>query len=187
VAGDDWNRYHAGLYHYPSGYPGDVAAVQSQLFAVNIGHLSAWWWNVTALVETEQFPYPIYWPSLVCDYRNEWPDAAPQIVIASFQGSAYGGYFDDGTKSLRFFGNKAVTIRGTDVVTNEWGNPHLDEFTFETWVKPASITGYRGVMDMVSSTNAFSLFIKGQFDRRRDREFQSPFRAPRPPTSISAP
>ncbi len=160
VAGDNWDRYHAGLYHYPIGYPGDVAAVQSQLFAVNIGHLSAWWWNVTALVETEQFPFPIYFPSLVCDYRNEWPEAAPQIVIASFQGSAYGGYFDDGTKSLRFFGNKAVTVRGTDIVTNEWGNPRLDVFTFETWVKPTSITGYRGVMDMVSGTNAFSLFIK---------------------------
>jgi hypothetical protein len=163
VPGDNWDRYHPILYRYPTGYPGDVPGVQSQVFSVNAGHLSVWWWNATALVETEEFPFPIYWPSLVCDYRNEWPAAAPQIVIASFQGSAYGGYFDDGTASLRFFGNRVAIVQGTELVTNEWQNPRYDAgFTFETWVKPAALSGYRGVMDMLSAsgTNAFSLFIK---------------------------
>jgi len=163
VQGDQWDRYHPGLYRYPTGYPADVAGVQSQIFAVNAGHLSAWWWNTTALVANEEFPFPIYWPSLVCDYRNEWPGAAPQIIIASFQGSAYGGIYDDGTGGLRFLGQRAVTVRGSPIVTNEWLNPRYTEgFTFETWVKPVTVSGYRGVMAMAAAngSNSLSLFIK---------------------------
>jgi len=162
-----WDRYHADLYNYPIGYPGNTNDLQSQVFAVNVGHLSVWWWNPTALVQNEDFPYPIYWPSLVCDYRNVWPEAAPQIVIASFRGSAYGGLLDDGTRSLLFSGQQPIAIQGTAVISNAppagWGNPLYDlGFTFETWVKPATVAGYRGLMDMASAngTNAFSLFVK---------------------------
>ncbi len=166
LPGDRWDRYHPGLYAYPTGYPTDDAGRQSQVFSLNLGHLSVWWWNPTALVEKEGFPVPIYWPSLVCDYQNEWPEAAPQIVIASFQGSAYGGYLDDGTSGLRFT-QPPVTIQGTATVTNAppdgWGDPIYDQgFTFETWIKPSVVSDYRGIMTMLSAdgTNALSLFIK---------------------------
>lgn len=163
VPGDRWDRHHPTLYRYPTGYPNDTIGLRSQIFAINAGHLSVWWWNPTALVAEEELPFPIYWPSLVCDYRNEWPGAAPQIVIASFQGSAYGGYDDDGTASLRLLGNRGITVQGTAVVTNEWQNPRYEAgFTFETWIKPATVSGQRGVMDMeaASGTHSLALFIK---------------------------
>ncbi len=166
VAGDRWDRYHPTLYAYPSGYPADPAGIQSQVTPVNQGHLSVWWANPTALVEKEEFPHSIYWPSLVCDYRNEWPEAAPQIVIASFQGSAYGGLYDDRTGSL-LFKQGPVLIQGTATVTNlppgGWGNPIYGQgFTFETWIRPNVVTGYCGVMAMTSAngSNALSLFVK---------------------------
>ena len=161
-----WDRYHAGLYAYPTGYPPNVNDVPSQIFGVNLGHLSVWWWNPTALVEKEQFPFPIYWPSLVCDYRNEWPEGGSQIVIASFQGSAYGGYLNDGTASL-LFTQGPVAVQGKSTVTNDlpngWGNPLYDQgFTFETWINPATISGYRGLMAMRCSdgSNVLSFFVK---------------------------
>lgn len=160
-----WDRYHPDLYSYPVAYPNNTNGLQSQIFAVNIGHLSAWWWNPTALVKAEEFPVPIYWPSLVCDYRNEWPEAAPQIVIASFQGSSYGGLYEDGTAGL-LFTQPPVRIQGVEAVTNSlpdgWGNPvYRDGFTFETWIRPSAISGPRGIMAMTSAsgTNALSLLI----------------------------
>jgi hypothetical protein len=161
--GDRWDRYHPTLYQYPPGYPVEDAGLASQVFAVNAGHLSVWWWNPTALAAREGMPTPIYWPSRVCDYRNEWPAAPPEIVIASFQGSAYGGLFDDGTGSLQFLSNRTVTIQGTSVVTNEWQDPLYDVgFTFETWIKPTTVRGYRGVMSMraASGYSHLSFFIK---------------------------
>jgi hypothetical protein len=166
VPGDRWDRYNPSVYAYPPGYPSAPLGQHSQVFPVNRGHLSVWWWNPTALVEKEEFPYAIYWPSLVCDYRNDWPDAPPQLVIASFQGSAYGGLFDDNTRSLLFTQGPA-TVQATAVVTNNppggWGNPTYSRgFTFETWVRPTVIAGYNGIMSMTSAngSNALSLYVK---------------------------
>jgi hypothetical protein len=163
-----WDRYHPGLYNYPVGYPSDPTSIHSQVFAVNVGKLALWWWNQSALVADEQFPYPIYWPSIVCDYHNEWPASAPQIVIASFQGSSYGSWYDDGSASLLFSGVKPVLIQGTPQVIGsdgplDWGNPpYTNSFTFETWIKPVVVTNYCGVMNLssVNGSNQFSLFVK---------------------------
>lgn len=151
VAGDRWDRYEPNLYRYPVGYPVHDTDLESQVMPVNLGHLGVWWWNESRLVAEEGMPAPIYWPSLVCDYRNVWPDNPRQIVIASFQGSVSDTWLADQTGSLQLPGVQAgeAQLLVHPARTNEWtAYSYTDGFTFETWVRSSNLGGKHGLMTM---------------------------------------
>lgn len=151
VAGDRWDRYEPTLYHYPSGYPAGASDLQSQVIPVNRGHLALWWWNASRLTSEEDFPAPIYWPSLVCDYDNAWPEKPRQMVIASFQGSVVDTWLSDDTGSLLLPGvqaNEAQLRVHPDRVADWTGYRYAEGFTFETWVRSGNLGGKRGLMTM---------------------------------------
>ena len=161
VGTDRWDVYHPDLYQYPVGYSSDgIETIQSQLFAVNAGNLSVWWWNPSTV---SNMPGPVYWPSLVCDYENQWPEVSPEIVIASFQGSATKTWIPDDTGSLLLSGTNLneVTLNVHPDFTSAWhGVTFENGFSFETWVQADDASGQRGIMNMpLENTGHFSLFL----------------------------
>ncbi len=152
VLGDTkWDRYHAELYRYPSAYPVNEDMWRSQILAVNLGHLGAWWWNPSEVSITEDMPAPLYWPSLVCDYNNVWPQYTREIVIASFRGSTTDTWIPDETGSLDLpgAGDLEAVLGIHPAYTSEWEGVTYDEgFLFETWIRPDDVDGRRGIMNM---------------------------------------
>ena len=151
--GDRWDRYNVGLYAYPDEYPTTEDGLHSQLFAVNVGHLGVWWANPSSLVADEELPVPIYWPSLVCDYRNVWSPRPREVAIASFNGSTCDTPVEDSSGSLRLPGLSAFEASmglagdSSNVLS---GTTYNEGFLFETWVRAETLEGPRGVM-MLSS------------------------------------
>jgi len=86
----DWDRYDADTYD-------GTNAPTGQIFAVNRGKLEVWW----STADANGTP----WPTIVLLYTNWWPANAPNIVIASRNGTplftsgqAYAYYQNDPTQ-----------------------------------------------------------------------------------------
>jgi hypothetical protein len=86
----DWDRYDYDTY-------GGTNTPTGQIFAVNRGKLEVWW----STSDTNGTP----WPTIVLLYTNWWPANAPNIVIASQNGTplftngqAYAYYQNDPTQ-----------------------------------------------------------------------------------------
>ena len=86
----DWDRYDYDTY-------GGTNTPTGQIFAVNRGKLEVWWSTVDANGTA--------WPTIVLLYTNWWPANAPNIVIASQNGTplftsgqAYAYYQNDPTQ-----------------------------------------------------------------------------------------
>ncbi len=77
-------RYNVNLYQYATELAQHPA---SHIYAVATNDaLEVWWANPMA--NSDGMPAPLFFPSLVTVYRNQWPTNAPQIVIASGKGNA---------------------------------------------------------------------------------------------------
>lgn len=74
--------YNVNTYDYPSAWEENP---DSHLFAVNTDDFEIWWGRPSR--NSEEMPFPLHYPSLVLHYTSEWPDDAPEIIIASGKGS----------------------------------------------------------------------------------------------------
>ncbi len=75
--GDRYNIFH---YNYPTSLEPDNT---SHIFAVNTGNLEVWWANQSRNTDMP----PVYYPSQVVRYTNQWPAQPLEIVLASGLGS----------------------------------------------------------------------------------------------------
>ncbi len=73
--------YNPGRYAYPTTQ--DPLA-ETYIFGVNSGLMEIWW---SHKVQQAGMPVPVYFPAWAQVYTNVWPANAPEIVLASGQGS----------------------------------------------------------------------------------------------------